>query len=249
MNGVDVYGRYGNVVTSMSGLEVINNSVAVMLDPNPNNDLTISSNGLLGLGLLTTGMNSMQANLNMGNYKIINALTPTISTDVATKGYVDGAIGGDGALLLSGANQMAGSLNFGNNKGINALTPTTSTDVATKGYVDAVFSNLIASVINLISTTRTTLTLTKPLTNTTKVFMNVFYSNFSQYGSSSFLLSASEPAEGYQMFIGYTDQFINAPSFIPYAQLRIYSYTTGATTIDYQVNMSQVMGYCIYFYQ
>src|SRR5271156_2653413 len=216
MNGVDVYGRYGNVVTSMSGLEVRNNSVAVMLDPNPNNDLTISSNGLLGLGLLTTGMNSMQANLNMGNYKIINALTPTISTDVATKGYVDGAIGGDGALLLSGANQMAGSLNFGNNKGINALTPTVSTDVATKGYVDGaistdgalllngtnsmtsslnfgnnkginaltptlstdvatkgyvdlVFSNLIASVINSTSITRTTLTLTKPLTYTTKV--------------------------------------------------------------------------------
>ena len=124
MNGVDVYGRYGTVVTQTSGLEVINNCVSVMLDPNPNNDLTISSNGLLGNGLLTTGMNSMQANLNMGNHKIINALTPSISTDVATKGYVDGAIGGDGALLLNGTNQMTGSLNFGNNKGINVLTPT-----------------------------------------------------------------------------------------------------------------------------
>ena len=125
MTGVDVYGRYGNIVTTMSGLEVIDNNVNIMLDPNPNNDLTITSNGLLGNGLLITGMNSMQANLNMGNNKIINASTPSLSTDVATKGYVDGAIGGDGALLLSGANQMTGSLNFGNNKGINVLTPTT----------------------------------------------------------------------------------------------------------------------------
>src|SRR5579863_10471039 len=141
MDSVDVYGRYGNVVTSTSGLEIINNCTAIMLDPNPNNDLSISSNGLMGNGLLITGMNSMQADLNVGNHKIVNASTPTISTDVATKGYVDGAIGSDGALLLSGANQMGGSLNFGNNKGINALSPTISTDVANKGYVDSLFSN------------------------------------------------------------------------------------------------------------
>src|SRR5271155_3386703 len=148
MSGVDVYGRYGNVVTSMSGLEVINNNVAVMLDPNPNNDLTITSSGLLGNGLLTTGMNSMQASLNMNNNKLINLATPTLTTDGATKGYVDGAVGGDGALLLNGTNSMTGSLNFGNNKGINVLTPTLSTDVATKGYIDTLFTNLIASVVN-----------------------------------------------------------------------------------------------------
>lgn len=34
MNSVDVYGRLGNVVTSESGLEVINNNVAIILDPN-----------------------------------------------------------------------------------------------------------------------------------------------------------------------------------------------------------------------
>ena len=96
----DIYGRYGNVVSSMSGLEIINNSVAVMLDPSSNNDLTISSNGILGSGLRTDGTSQMTGNLNMGNHKIINASTPTISTDVATKGYVDGAIGGDGALLI-----------------------------------------------------------------------------------------------------------------------------------------------------
>ena len=143
MNGVDVYGRYGNVVSSMSGLEVINNNVNIMLDPNPNNDLSISSNGLLGNGLLTSGTNSMKGNLNMGSNNIINVATPINPTD-----------------------------------GCN------------KQYVDSVFSNLIGSVVNSISTARTTMTLTKPLTNTTKVFMNVFYNNFTQYGSNSFLLSA-----------------------------------------------------------
>ena len=38
MNGVDVYGRYGIVVSIMSGLEVIDNNVNIMLDPNLNND-------------------------------------------------------------------------------------------------------------------------------------------------------------------------------------------------------------------
>ena len=89
MSGVDVYGQYGNVVSSMSGLEVINNNVAAMLDPSPNNDLIITSNGLLGNGLLITGMNSLQANLNVGNNKMINVATPTNSTDGCTKGYVD----------------------------------------------------------------------------------------------------------------------------------------------------------------
>src|SRR5271156_3864461 len=89
MNGVDVYGRYGNVVSSMSGLEVINNNVNIMLDPNPNNDLSISSNGLLGNGLLTSGTNSMKGNLNMGSNNIINVATPINQSDGCKKGYVD----------------------------------------------------------------------------------------------------------------------------------------------------------------
>ena len=78
----------------------------------------------------------MTGSLNFGNNKGINVLTPTASTDVASKGYVDNAISTDGALLLNGTNSMTGSLNFGNHKGINVLTPTTNTDVASKGYVD-----------------------------------------------------------------------------------------------------------------
>ena len=34
----------------------------------------------------------MSGNLNFGNNKGINVLTPTTNTDIANKGYVDGAI-------------------------------------------------------------------------------------------------------------------------------------------------------------
>lgn len=44
----------------MSGSEEISNNVNIRLDPNPNNDLSISSSGLLVNGLLTSGTSLMK---------------------------------------------------------------------------------------------------------------------------------------------------------------------------------------------
>ena len=41
MSTVNVNGQYGNIVTSESGLEVINNNVTIKLDHNHINDLSI----------------------------------------------------------------------------------------------------------------------------------------------------------------------------------------------------------------
>ena len=57
MNGVDIWGRYGttntntqgdgNAVSTTGGLNLVNNTLSIKLDPNPFNDLFLSSAGLL----------------------------------------------------------------------------------------------------------------------------------------------------------------------------------------------------------
>src|SRR5579863_7106063 len=58
MDTVDIYGRYGNTNTTSNGasssavspnggLSLINNNLSILLDPNPFNDLFLSSAGLL----------------------------------------------------------------------------------------------------------------------------------------------------------------------------------------------------------
>lgn len=87
MSAANVYWQYGNIVTSESGFDVINNIVSRMLDLNPNNDLSILSSGLLENGLLVTGMNSMQANLNMGSNYTFNLATSINPIDECNEGY------------------------------------------------------------------------------------------------------------------------------------------------------------------
>lgn len=43
MSTVNIYGQYSDVVSSESGLDVIGNSLTIILDPNPNNDVSILS--------------------------------------------------------------------------------------------------------------------------------------------------------------------------------------------------------------
>src|SRR5271157_5680378 len=80
MNGVNIYGEYGtsetvnnsfNGVLSNSGLILTNGNLSLKIDPNPINDLSLSTNGLLGNGLKINGSNSMSGNLNMNNNDIL----------------------------------------------------------------------------------------------------------------------------------------------------------------------------------
>lgn len=80
------------------------------------------------------GTNSMIADLNIDNNKIINVGSPIALEDAANKAYVDTSV--FSKLNINGSNTMTGNLNFGNNKGINLALPTLTTDAATKSYVD-----------------------------------------------------------------------------------------------------------------
>jgi len=61
------------------------------------------------------GQTPMTGNLNLSNNKIVNLLTPTVSTDAVTKAYADALVGGTGAgsfttLTVTGTTTLATAL-------------------------------------------------------------------------------------------------------------------------------------------
>jgi hypothetical protein len=70
-------------------------------------------------------------NLSLNNKKITSLATPTVSTDAATKGYIDG-------IPLNSIAAPTGSVSLNSQKITSLATPTVSTDAATKGYVDGI---------------------------------------------------------------------------------------------------------------
>lgn len=81
----------------------------------------------------------MTANLNLGNYNLINLATPSGLTDAATKGYVDSNVSSISSSYINkdGSNSMANDLNLGSHNITNLLDPTSPQHAATKNYVDA----------------------------------------------------------------------------------------------------------------
>src|ERR1700730_5678887 len=77
MNTVDLFGRQykkleSNVkVLSNGGISSINDSLLVKIDPNINNMLSLSANGLMGNGIKSTG-GVMTGNLSMSGNTIID---------------------------------------------------------------------------------------------------------------------------------------------------------------------------------
>ena len=94
MTNVDVFGRpfkksaFVFKILSNGGLNLANDIVSVKVDPNINNILSLSANGLMSNGIKTTG-GVMTGNLSMCDNKIIDMDEPTNSADAATKNYVD----------------------------------------------------------------------------------------------------------------------------------------------------------------
>ena len=96
MTSVNVFGRSSKKSTSIfkilsnGGLDSINDSLLVKIDPNISNILSLSANGLMANGIKSTG-GMMTGNLSMGGYKItdLHAGDPSHSQDVVTKNYVD----------------------------------------------------------------------------------------------------------------------------------------------------------------
>ncbi len=119
------------------------------------------------------------SSVNFGNQKLINVLTPTLATDGATKGYVDGKTWTTSvitdftsAVTAFRLDQFAlptSSLNVNNQKIINLAIPTLGTDAANKNYVDGKTITLTGAVtgsgvLGSIATTLTNIT-TAQITN------------------------------------------------------------------------------------
>ena len=83
----------------------------------------------------------------MNSHKIINLATPALSTDAATKGYVDTNAGitqtnADtryylNTVALNAITAPNADVSLNSYKIINLATPTLTGDAATKGYVDS----------------------------------------------------------------------------------------------------------------
>lgn len=86
--------------------------------------------------LLRSGISAMTGALAMGNNKITGLATPTVATDAATKGYVDG-LSVTGVIRADGSIPWAANQPVGGFKLTGLGTPTLSADAATKAYVDA----------------------------------------------------------------------------------------------------------------
>jgi hypothetical protein len=79
-----------------------------------------------------------------------STVTPTTSTELTTKAYVDSAITTGSSNLLAGTNAWTGTNTFNTNLPTSTQTPTTSTQLTTKAYVDSVVGGGVT-----LSTTQT----------------------------------------------------------------------------------------------
>src|SRR5271155_4055093 len=96
MNTVDVFGRSTKnsvsilKILSNGGLTFRNDSLSVKINPNANNVLSLSPNGLMGNGIKSTG-GTMTGNLDMGGNSIMGLETnypPRHRTQAASWGQV-----------------------------------------------------------------------------------------------------------------------------------------------------------------
>lgn len=151
-------GTRGNVSLDCSGNALFRGNVFVdgsfnILNINSSNttsDFNFATNqttGNINIGTgLTTGF------INLGNIVASGAtfntalptstLTPSSSTQLTTKTYVDSAVSSIGGVSLSGSNIFTGTNAFNTNLPTSTLTPSSSTDLTTKNYVDSSFCSL-----------------------------------------------------------------------------------------------------------
>ena len=110
---------------------------------------------------LLSGIRTLTGIWNLGGFNLSNLGAPAVSTDAATKGYVDTAIagvsGGSADMswnvtypLLSGVRTLTGKWNAGGFNFSNIGPPVVSTDAATKAYVDAFpsFNGSYQTIVN-----------------------------------------------------------------------------------------------------
>src|ERR1700759_468422 len=97
MTSVDVFGRQFKKTESSlkllsnGGLNSINDSLSIKIDPNTSNILSLSANGVMVSGIKSTG-GVMTGNLNMQNNKITDLSDPVTDGDASNKKFVQAEI-------------------------------------------------------------------------------------------------------------------------------------------------------------
>lgn len=96
--------------------------------------------------LLLDGSQPMEADLQLGGFKLTGVGTPTVNTDAATKAYVDAEVTSlsTEAIRRDGSNAATADLPIGGFKLTGVGDPTSAQDAATKNYVD---TELLATVL------------------------------------------------------------------------------------------------------
>lgn len=116
--------------------------------------------------ILVAGTRAFTGDQSMGSHKLTNVSTPTVSTDAATKGYVDGVVVTSHSALTNltaddhlqylrtdGTRALTGDLSAGSHKITNLTDPASAQDAATKAYVDAVAQGLDVKNSVVVATT------------------------------------------------------------------------------------------------
>ncbi len=103
---------------------------------------------------------ALTGNLDLGNNKIVNLASGTVSTDGINKGQLDTAILGvsgtlANAILKDGTVAMTASLDLNSNKIINLATGTVSTDAVNLGQMNTAIGVVSSSLSSLSSNTVT----------------------------------------------------------------------------------------------
>ena len=148
MTSVDVFGRQFKKtesnfkLLSNGGLDSINDSLSIKVDPNTNNILSLSANGVMASGIKSTG-GMMTGNLNMKNNKITDLSDPVTDGDASNKKFVQAEIKSGSVLtklyidtLLDAKLDRKFSQNFDMNglKIVNVRNPIDPLDVVNKLY-------------------------------------------------------------------------------------------------------------------
>lgn len=112
---------------------------------------TYSSSMSFVADIRSDGSKAFTANQSMGGNRLTNLNVPAVSTDAATKGYID-----TNFARLDGSTILTGPLDAGGNVYLNEGTPVNNTDGANKLYVDVTHKGVIqkadvkvASVANI----------------------------------------------------------------------------------------------------
>lgn len=171
-----------------------------------------------------------------------STLTPTTSTQLTTKAYVDSV--SSGGVSLAGTNVWTGTNSFNTNLPTSTQTPTTATQLTTKTYVDSNFVNLTGT--QTISGEKTfsnantfitgnlnvpTITTTLGTSMTIQTDPSGFSDNINMYSNNEVILNS-----------GYSTN-INGTTFITQtAGTGIFLTTNGSAGLNFTDNFGGAIG-------